>query len=200
LNKAGKTCPHPEIYYEKDLREKGVWLPADVETALFSYASQTLKAESCSLEKIIGYHFHDRKIFNAATTRRAFFNDLQYQSNECLEPLATLGDAVLDLVSIKRLYSGEGKTEGELTQEKNKQVKRPRTCAFFRNHNLQEYIRWGNTELKNRIWETGPEAPDAVTEALIGAIFLDAQNSGKNGLKIVQDFLEREQFFGKESD
>jgi hypothetical protein len=43
LNQSGISCPHPEQYYEEGMREKGVWLPADVETALFSYASKELE-------------------------------------------------------------------------------------------------------------------------------------------------------------
>jgi hypothetical protein len=200
LNKTGKSCPHPLVYYEKKLREEGVWLPADVETALFSYASQQLKASSGSLEKIIGYTFRDRQILTTATTRRAFLNDLQYNSNECLEPLATLGDAVLDVVAISRLYKPDGKSEGELSQEKSDQVKRSRTRAFFDDHNLHEYIRWGNVEYNQRIWENGDEAPDAVTEALIGAIFLDAEKRGRNGKKIIQEFLEKKKFFEQDSE
>ena len=37
LNEQGKQCPHPPNYLQTGLRVKGVWLPADVETALFSY-------------------------------------------------------------------------------------------------------------------------------------------------------------------
>jgi hypothetical protein len=199
LNKTGKSCPHPLIYYENNLREEGEWLPADVETALFSYASQQLKAPSESLEKIIGYTFRDRQILTTATTRRAFLNDLQYNSNECLEPLATLGDAILDVVAMNRLYKTGGKSEGDLSQEKSEQVKRLRTRAFFHDHNLQDYIRWGNVEYNKRIWESGDEAPDAVTEALIGAIFLDAEQRGKNGLKTVREFLETKKFFENNS-
>jgi hypothetical protein len=199
LNKTGKSCPHPRLYYEKELREKGVWLPADVETALFSYASQQLKASSGSLENIIGYTFRDRQILTTATTRRAFLNDLQVTSNECLEPLATLGDAVLDVVAVSRLYETGGKSEGELSQEKSGQVKRSRTRAFFLAHNLHEYIRWGNVEYNQKVWEAGEDAPDAVTEALIGAIFLDAERQGKNGLEIVQELLEKKNFFKQDS-
>lgn len=39
LNDLGKYCPHPEPFYKKNgLRQKGVWVCADVEMALFSYA------------------------------------------------------------------------------------------------------------------------------------------------------------------
>ena len=43
LNGAGTQCPHPSLYVQSGLREEGVWLPADVETALFSYASQQIE-------------------------------------------------------------------------------------------------------------------------------------------------------------
>lgn len=42
LNSSGISCPHPEQFVVAGLREKGIWLTADVEMALFSYASQTI--------------------------------------------------------------------------------------------------------------------------------------------------------------
>lgn len=42
LNSSGISCPHPEQFVAAGLREKGIWLTADVEMALFSYASQTI--------------------------------------------------------------------------------------------------------------------------------------------------------------
>jgi hypothetical protein len=42
LNEEQIGCPHPKQYIQAGLREKGTWLPADVETALFSYASREL--------------------------------------------------------------------------------------------------------------------------------------------------------------
>jgi len=38
LNNSGKDCPHPEPFYKNGLRQKGVWVCADVEMALFFYA------------------------------------------------------------------------------------------------------------------------------------------------------------------
>ena len=43
LNQNNIICPHPEPYVQKGLRVKNQWLPADVETALFSYASHVIK-------------------------------------------------------------------------------------------------------------------------------------------------------------
>lgn len=36
-------CPHPTVFVEQGLRQKGVWTCADVEMALFTYASSNLK-------------------------------------------------------------------------------------------------------------------------------------------------------------
>jgi hypothetical protein len=43
LNQNQIPCPHPENYVKAVMRLPGVWLPADVETALFAYASQELE-------------------------------------------------------------------------------------------------------------------------------------------------------------
>lgn len=44
-NTYGHKCPHPEKYVVLGLREKGTWIAADIETALFSYASKRLRDE-----------------------------------------------------------------------------------------------------------------------------------------------------------
>ena len=43
-NGGGYECPHPDEYVDLGLRDKGIWIVADVETALFSYASKQLQA------------------------------------------------------------------------------------------------------------------------------------------------------------
>jgi len=45
LNKEGSLCHHPKKYVISGLRDDDSWLPADVETALFSYASQEIKVK-----------------------------------------------------------------------------------------------------------------------------------------------------------
>ena len=44
-NTSGHKCPHPDEYTAIGLREKGIWIAADIETALFSYASKRLTEE-----------------------------------------------------------------------------------------------------------------------------------------------------------
>lgn len=45
-NTSKLECPHPNGYIDNGLREKGIWIVADVETALFSYASKRLGGEA----------------------------------------------------------------------------------------------------------------------------------------------------------
>ena len=195
LNREGKSCPHPENYYKTGLREKGVWLPADVETSLFSYASLQLKPLPGEFEDSIGYTFRNKKILTEAITRRAFLNESPSKNDECMDPLALLGDAVLDTISILKLYESGIRTPKDLSESKSDQVKHEKTRAFFNQHNLQNFIFWSEGEKKQRVWEKGFEAPDAVAEALIGAIFLDAERRGWNGMTVVNDMLERMNFF-----
>ncbi|MCK8517691.1 hypothetical protein [Methanoculleus sp. 7T] len=42
LNLSGMPCPHPEVMYTRGLRKKGIWECADVEMALFSFASKAI--------------------------------------------------------------------------------------------------------------------------------------------------------------
>lgn len=44
LNQSGTPCPHPEVMYARGLRKRGVWECADVEMALFSFASKVIGA------------------------------------------------------------------------------------------------------------------------------------------------------------
>jgi hypothetical protein len=45
LNQKNITCPYPEQYETSSLRERGLWLPVDVETALFSYTYHELNRD-----------------------------------------------------------------------------------------------------------------------------------------------------------
>jgi hypothetical protein len=48
LNSKGVKCPHPKNFEEKRLRNPGEWTCADVEMALFSYATQNIpEGHSC---------------------------------------------------------------------------------------------------------------------------------------------------------
>jgi len=46
LNDNGVRCPHPKIFPQAGLRVDGNWLPADVEMALFAFASQRINTSN----------------------------------------------------------------------------------------------------------------------------------------------------------
>jgi ribonuclease-3 len=156
-------------------------------------------AENPDLEKLqnlIDYHFKDISILEEALKRRAFLNENPGSSDGGMDPLATLGDAVLGLAIIQHFYEAEEERDkGKITEIKSTHVNRKNTRKFAEEHNLKEYILWGKGEEQDKIYDKGDKALDTVTEALFGAIYLDAQNSNKNGMNIVKKTLMNMGFF-----
>jgi|APFre7841882724_1041349.scaffolds.fasta_scaffold64483_2 ribonuclease-3 len=145
------------------------------------------------LQKDIGYQFIHPEILRHARTRRQYYQGKR--EGDSMEPIATLGDAVLDLIVIKRLYKRGERDEGRLSQDKEKEVMKMKTCALAKRLNYHEYIRWGNGEKQDKIWNSGIDTFDTCIEALIGAVFLDAQKSKLNGVKCAEEMLVRLHFF-----
>ena len=154
------------------------------------------KSESAQkLENFIGYHFEDPVILEDALTRKAFRNENPSLNSGCMDSLATLGDSVLGAVVVYRLYENGKQKKGELTKRKISNIRRERTRAFADRNELSRFVHWGNGELKQNSQAEGDKALDTVTEALIGAVFLDAQKRGWNGMDVVEKMLERMNFF-----
>jgi ribonuclease III len=144
---------------------------------------------------IIGYVFCHPEILRHARTRRQYYQGKRNkQEDDTMEPIATLGDAVLDLIIINRLYKGGERNEGQLSREKEKEVKKKKTCALAKRLHYEKYVRWGKGEKKDRIWVPNVDMFDTCIEALIGVVFLDAQKSNKNGLKCAEEMLVRLHF------
>lgn len=152
-------------------------------------------ASAQDLEKDIGYTFQNPTILEAARTRRAFRNENPSPDERCMDSLATLGDAVLGAVVVYRLYEDGTQTKGELTKRKISDIRRERTRAFAERHDLSKYVRWGKGEQKQKSQTESDKVLDTVTEALIGAVFLDAQKRRLNGMNVVVKMLERMNFF-----
>ena len=148
------------------------------------------------LETAIGYPFCDKDLLVTALTRTMYANEHNGTVGGSMDALATVGDAVLGTVVVARLYENGTRDKGTLTQGKILGVNRDRTRAFATAFRLEEYIRWGKGEEKNRVWLQGNQAFDTAFEALIGAVFLDAKRSGRDGLAVVGNLLERIHFFG----
>jgi len=147
------------------------------------------------LEKDIGYIFHDETLLEDALTRQSYINDNHIARKDCMDPLATVGDAILGALVVYRLYEKGSRDKGTLTTDKIRGVNRDKTRAFAEKFRLQQYIRWGKGEEKNQIWLQGPQAFDTAFEALIGAVFLDAKRNGSDGLAVVEQVLDRIHFF-----
>jgi dsRNA-specific ribonuclease len=75
-------------------------------------------------------------------------------------------------------------------------VNRDRTRAFAEQFRLEAYIRWGKGEEKNTVWLQGNQTYDTAFEALVGAVFLDAQRGGRDCLATVGELLAAQGFFG----
>jgi len=154
--------------------------------------------ENAPLEKIqhvIGYEFQDPKILEAALTRRAFLNENPSDHENFMDPLATLGDAILATVVVYKSYNDGNRQKGSLTLEKILKVNRKNTRIVAEKHQLQKYIHWGKGEKQDECWNKGETALDAVFEALIGGVFLDSQRNKKNGMTEVEKMLDRLEFF-----
>lgn len=99
------------------------------------------KAEK--LQGAIKYKFRYPEILVEALTRRASANEKTEDKEKFMDPLATLGDAILDAIVVLRLYEKGNRSKGKITQEKIDQVGRKKTQAFAKKLNLQEYVDWG---------------------------------------------------------
>ena len=152
------------------------------------------KLSNKDLEQYVSYKFIDRKILDDALTRRSYCNE--NKDNECkfMNGLGTLGDAVLDTAIIFHSYQLGKHSPQELNEERIRNLKRQKTAAFAKKHELHRYVLWGKGESKQKSWES-EKSGDTITEALIGAIFYDAQTNGNNGLAIVMELLMKLQFF-----
>jgi ribonuclease-3 len=95
-------------------------------------------------QKDIGYQFSHPEILRHARTRCQYYQGKRNKEiDDTMEPIATLGDAVLDLIVINRLYNGGERNEGRLSREKEKEVKKRKTCALAERLHYNKYIRWG---------------------------------------------------------
>jgi ribonuclease III len=155
----------------------------------------TANKDSNELQNLLKYYFADQGILEKALTRRALLSDRHVSLDENMDPLATLGDAVLDVIVIQQIYEQGENKKGEITKEKISQTRGERTQAFAKKHELREYVQWGKGEDKIEVSTKGAKALDTVTEALIGAVYLDAQKRGCNGTIVVREMLERLDFF-----
>ena len=126
------------------------------------------------LEERIGYGFQNETLFLQALTHSSYTNEVKSEERgENYERLEYLGDAVLEMVTSDFLYHRyEALPEGELTRLRAALVCEESLFECATTLSLSAYIRFG----KGEEMSGGREKPSIladVTEALIGAIYLD---------------------------
>ena len=119
------------------------------------------------LQRKLGYQFKDACLLTLALTHRSYSG----RNNERLE---FLGDAVLNFVAGEALYHHfDQAREGQLSRLRARLVKGETLAVLARAMDLGDYLRLGSGELKSGGFRRESILADA-TEAIIGAIYLDA--------------------------
>jgi ribonuclease-3 len=128
------------------------------------------------------------KFENTTLLRQAFVH--RSYANESAEPLEDnerlefLGDAVLNFISGSCLYQKYPQfSEAKLSKLRAKLVGQTHLASLARQLHLNEWIKLGQGERKNRGYDKDSLLSD-VFEAVIGAYFLDA------GIEAVREFVE----------
>jgi ribonuclease III len=136
------------------------------------------------LEEITGYHFKDRSILIRGITRLAYSKENGLPEGYHLDALATLGDAVIELIILTRLVLGGEYDKGAVSLKKMDLVNMSVLREAARSIELEQYIRWGKGEARMHVWTSGRVLAECM-EALAGAIYLDG------GIEAAERVLER---------
>lgn len=150
-----------------------------------------------SLQKKIGYSFHNKDLLLQALTHSSYANERTIHKTKDYERIEFLGDAVLEVVSSEFLYfKYPSMPEGNLTKLRASLVCEQALSYCAKDMNLGEYIRFGKGESR-----TGGKNRDSiiadVMEAITGAIFLDSgmEQAKKFILTFILSDLENKQLF-----
>lgn len=127
--------------------------------------------------------FKDLALLEQAFVHRSYANESVEPLNDN-ERLEFLGDAVLNFISGSCLYNKYPEfSEAKLSKLRAKLVGQTHLASLARQLHLNEWIKLGQGELKNRGYDKDSLLSD-VFEAVIGAYFLDA------GIEAVREFVE----------
>lgn len=131
--------------------------------------------------------FNDKKLFDQALTHRSWVNE-NPNKRETNERLEFLGDAILEFVVSKKLYSDfSDKPEGYLTALRAKLVNTKNLATVAKRLEIGKHIHLSKGEDEGGGRDNTSLLADTV-EAVIGALYLD------QGLEIVSDFIEQNIF------
>jgi ribonuclease III len=147
------------------------------------------------LQQLLGYTFHKSELLDQALRHRPAVNENFTKNENVMEPLQALGDAVLGAVVGFWLYDNGDRQKGTLSEEKIRKVKHFTNRKFSEKIRIRQFIQGDPGNPESETWVTSNKALDTVFLALIGAVFLDAQQNRKNGVLVVREMLERLEYF-----
>lgn len=167
-----------------------------------SSAGKTSRARS-GLEQILGYKFAKPALLELALTHRSHPYEARTDPNEIAahetkntpgtdnEQLEFVGDAVLGLAVTELLYKRfPDRSEGELTRMRASLVSRQRMAALGVELGLDQHLLVGRSAEQNGA-RRKPALMANAAEAVMAAIYLDANASGKDGFREVRRLVEQ---------
>lgn len=141
------------------------------------------------LEDRIGYHFTDRTLVLRAVTHSSYANENRERGLQCNERLEFFGDSVLSLVVSEHLFNNyTSKQEGELTRIRSSLVCEGALAGYAEAIGLGDFLRLGRGEERSNGRHRKSIISDAY-EALIAAVYIDSEKSGKDGKTSVSKFI-----------
>ncbi|MBJ7449376.1 MAG: ribonuclease III [Parachlamydiales bacterium] len=136
-----------------------------------------------TIEKQIGYTFHEKNLLSLSFLHRSFVNENRSITEDHNERLEFLGDSILGLMVADYLYrSRPTLSEGELSRLRSRLVESSSCYSYMQKLEVSSFLLLGKGEKMND--GRGRESILAdLFEALIGAIYLDG------GLDAVKKFF-----------
>lgn len=155
------------------------------------------------LEQTLGYKFSKPELLELALTHRSHPYEARTDPNDIAahetknapgtdnEQLEFVGDAVLGLAVTELLYQRfPDRSEGELTRMRASLVSRQRMATLGAELGLDEHLLVGRSAEQNGA-RRKPALMANAAEAVIAAIYLDANAAGKDGFRKVRRLVEQ---------
>jgi len=143
-----------------------------------------------TVEERIGYTFRKPYLLDRALTRLAYTLETGLPPEMHMDALATLGDAVINVVVVDAIVAAGAHDKGAITNRKMNMVNMSKLRALAEEIGLADHVRWGKGEAAQRVWTSGRVLAECL-EALIGAVYLDG------GMEMAAEVLRRLGFIGK---
>lgn len=177
--------------------------PAPATTERRSRASSgRANGSRSALEQTLGYKFSKSALLELALTHRSHPYEARSDPSEIAahetrntpgtdnEQLEFVGDAVLGLAVTELLYHRfPDRSEGELTRMRASLVSRQRLAALGVELGLDEHLLVGRSAEQNGV-RRKPALLANATEAVLAAIYLDANAASKDGFREVRRLVE----------